>query len=253
MGNVGRDTLVHVIAQPGLIAHVRNPLPAAGGVDGETIQHIQQSAPYAFNTQLRCVTEDDYGDQAELIDSVEEARGTFRWTGSWYTAFVSTEASGGNEPDAALLAAVKQGLELKRMAGTDLEVEGAVIVGLDIAFEICVAADHFRSDVRDALLQLFISGNQCNGQPGLLAPARFTFGETLYLSPLIAAAQGVEGVIAVTPLKFRRMDASGVDNPLVDGVARGYLTMARLEIAHCDNDPNRLDLGRFALTMDGGK
>ena len=253
VGNVGRDTLVHVIAQPHLIAHVRNPLPAAGGVDGETIQHIQQTAPYAFNTQLRCVTEDDYGDQAELIDSVEEARGTFRWTGSWYTAFVSTEASGGNEPDAALLTAVKQGLELKRMAGTDLEVEGAVIVGLDIAFEICVAADHFRSDVRDALLQLFISGNQCNGQPGLLAPASFTFGETLYLSPLIAAAQGVEGVIAVTPLKFRRMDASGVDNPLVDGVARGYLTMARLEIAHCDNDPNRLDLGRFALTMDGGK
>jgi hypothetical protein len=29
--------------------------------------------------------------------------------------------------------------------------------------------------------------------------------------------------------------------------------MGRLEIAHCDNNPNRLDLGQFALTMDGGK
>jgi hypothetical protein len=127
------------------------------------------------------------------------------------------------------------------------------MVGLDIAFEICVAANHFRSDVHDALLQLFISGNQCDGQPGLLAPSNFTFGETIYLCPLIAAAQGVEGVVSVTPLKFRRMDASGLDDPLVDGIAQGYLKMGRLEIAHCDNNPNRLDLGQFALTMDGGK
>ena len=253
VGNVGRDTLVHAIAQPTLIAQVRNPLAALGGVDGETIQHIQQTAPFAFNTQLRCVTEDDYGDHADLISGVEEARGTFRWTGSWYTAFVSVEATGGNEPTAELVTTVKQGLNLLRMAGTDLQVEGAVIVGLDIAFEICVAEDHFQSDVRDALLQLFIAGNQCNGQPGLLAPSNFTFGETIYLSPLIAAAQGVEGVVAVTPLKFRRMDASGVDNPLLDGVAQGYLVMGRLEIAHCDNNPNRLDLGKFSLTMDGGK
>ncbi len=252
-GNVGRDTLVHVLAQPTLIALVRNPLGAAGGVDGETIQHIQQTAPFAFNTQQRCVNEDDYGNQAELISGVEEARGTFRWTGSWYTAFVSVEATGGNEPTTALVSTVKQGLNLLRMAGTDLQVEGAVMVGLDIAFEICVAAGHFRSDVRDALLQLFISGNQCNGQPGLLAPSNFTFGETIYLSPLIAAAQGVEGVVSVTPLKFRRMDASGVDDPLVDGIAQGYLKMGRLEIAHCDNNPNRLDLGQFSLTMDGGK
>ena len=253
VGNVGRDTLVHAIAQPTMIAYVRNPLAAVGGIDGETIQHIQQTAPFAFNTQLRCVTEADYGDQTELISGVEEARGTFRWTGSWYTAFVSVEATGGSEPTSALVTTVKQDLNLMRMAGTDLQVEGAVIVGLDIAFEICVAADHFQSDVRDALLALFISGDQCNGQPGLLAPSNFTFGETIYLSPLIAAAQGVEGVVAVTPLKFRRMDASGVDNPLVDGVAQGYLTMGRLEIAHCDNNPNRIDLGQFTLTMDGGK
>ena len=253
VGNVGRDTLVHVIAQPTQIAQVRNPLAAVGGVDGETIQHIQQTAPFAFNTQLRCVTEDDYGNQAELIPGVEEARGTFRWTGSWYTAFVSVEATGGNEPSAKLVTTVKQQLNLMRMAGTDLQVEGAVMVGLDIAFEICVAADHFRSDVRDALLQLFISGNQCSGQPGLLNPANFTFGETIYLSPLIAAAQGVEGVVSVTPLTFTRMDASGVDDPLVNGITQGYLTMGRLEIAHCDNNPNRLDLGRFSLKMDGGK
>ena len=41
--------------------------------------------------------------------------------------------------------------------------------------------------------------------------------------------------------------------PLTYGVALGYLTMGRLEIARCDNDPNRLDHGIFVLHMDGGK
>ncbi len=47
---------------------------------------------------------------------------------------------------------------------------------------------------------------------------------------------------------FTRMDA-----PWVDGVADGYLTMGRLDIPRCDNDPNHLDHGTFELEMDGGK
>ena len=132
--------------------------------------------------------------------------------------------------------------------GTDLAAEGAVLVGLDIEMEICVAANHFQGDVFAALMKLFISGNQCSGQPGLLNPTNFTFGQTVYASPLIAAAQAVEGVLSATLTVFKRMD-----NPSLDGVAQGFLTMGRLEIARCDNDPNRLDLGIFALHMDGGK
>jgi len=49
---------------------------------------------------------------------------------------------------------------------------------------------------------------------------------------------------------FARMDAP-VGAP--DGVATGYLTMGRLEIPRCDNDPNHLDLGIFVLHMEGGK
>ena len=75
-------------------------------------------------------------------------------------------------------------------------------------------------------------------------------GETVYTSPFIAAAQAVEGVLSATMTVFARMDAPDGG---IDGVAQGYLTMGRLEIPHCDNDPNRLDHGIFLLHMDGGK
>jgi Baseplate J-like protein len=247
-GNVGRDALgqavLPVTTPPfpvSAIAGVRNPLPVTGGVDMEPADHIRQFAPFAFQAQQRCVTEDDYGQQAALLPGVQAARGTLRWTGSWYTAFVSVE------PAASLLstqltAAVGQDMGLLRMMGTDVAVESAIIVGLRIELAVCVAADHFLGDVQAALMTAF------TGPDGLLNAANFTFGQTVYASPLIAAAQAVDGVASVTLAVFSRLDA-----PWVDGVAAGFLTLGRLEIPRCDNDPDHLDHGLFTLALDGGK
>jgi hypothetical protein len=254
IGNIGRDSLAHLVVNPKIatnaqaIALVRNPLAAAGGVDPETMEHIQQVAPFAFRTQLRAVTEDDYGTMAQRDPLIKEARGTLRWTGSWYTAFVSLDTVADSAPDDALLKATKKSLNMFRMMGVDLEVEGAVIVGLDIELNICVDPNYFQADVETALLQLFIAGNQCTGQPGILNPKNFTFGQTIYASRFISAAQGVEGVASVTMAVFVRMD-----DPSISGVAQGFLMLNRLEIARCDNDPDRLDHGIFVLHMDGGK
>jgi hypothetical protein len=250
-GNVGRDSLAHAVlpassgSSPSKIVAVRNPLPAGGGVDGETIEHIRQFAPFSFQTQERCVTEADYGQMTAALTGGLEARGTMRWTGSWYTAFVSIDPT---ELTPTVLRETTGGLELLRMLGTEVAVEAAVIVGLQIELGVCVDPQYFQGDVYDALMEVFVSGNQCDGTPGLLAPSNFSFGETVYVSPLVAAAQAVEGVVSVTLETFTRIDA-----PWVDGVAQGYLTMGRLEIPRCDNDPNRLDHGIFTLDMEGGR
>ena len=248
VGNVGSDTLAHLVANLQGIVAVRNPLPAAGGVDPESMEQIRQQAPYAFLTQLRAVTEADYAVMAQQDPAISAARGTFRWTGSWYTAFVSVDTASPSGPDAALLAATQSRLNLYRMAGTDLAVESAVFVGLRIEMDICVDPAAFQNDVEAALIQLFTVGNQCNGRRGILNPDNFTFGQTIYTSPFVAAAQSVEGVTSATMTVFQRLD-----NPSVNGVALGYLTMGRLEIARCDNDPTRLDRGILVLHMDGGK
>jgi hypothetical protein len=248
LGNVGRDTLAHVVTTVAGIRSVRNPLAAAGGRDPESMDHIRQTAPFAFRSQLRAVTEADYGVMAQNDAAIREARGTLRWTGSWYTAFVSVEAVLGDTPPAALIASTRDRLDLLRMAGVDLEVEPAILAGLRIEMDICVDADHFQSDVRDALMRVFISGNQCSGRRGMLNAANFTFGQTIYASPLIAAAQSVDGVASATLTVLQRMA-----DPSFNGAAQGFLIMQRLEIARCENDPNRLDRGIFVLHMDGGK
>jgi Baseplate J-like protein len=247
-GNIGRDTLAHILTGVAGVTEVRNPLPAAGGVDPETMEHIRQQAPFAFRTQLRAVTEDDYGVMAAQDPAIREARGTLRWTGSWYTAFLSLDTQTEGGPDATLLKETTARMNLYRMAGVDLAVEGAVIVGLRIEMNICVDPAFFQADVRKALLELFTTGNLCTGRLGILNPANFTFGQTIYASPLIAAAQGVQGVAAAPLAVFERMD-----NPSANGLQQGFLTMGRLEIARCDNDPNRLDHGILVFHMDGGR
>ncbi len=252
-GNIGRDALCHAVLPAGFgsslghVVAVRSPLPAVGGVDSESMQHIRQFAPFAFQNQERCVTEADYGQAAAAVAGVSEARGTLRWTGSWYTAFASVQPV--SAPLTQVLSdAVTTQLNLSRMMGVDLAVEPATIVGLAITLGICVDPQHLRAAVYDALMAMFITGTACDGTIGLLNPSNFSFGQTVYASPLIAAAQAVDGVASATLTRFGRMDA-----PWVDGVSQGYLTMGRLDIPRCDNDPDHLDHGVFNLTLDGGR
>jgi hypothetical protein len=247
-GNVGREALAHVVMAGGAgITAVRNPLPAAGGVDPETMQHIVQMAPFVFQSQMRCVTAADYGTMAQTLKSVSQAQGTIRWTGSWYTAFVSIDPVGPCTSD--LANEVETGLDKLRMMGTDLVVEQAVFVGLNIGLEICVASGFFRGDVYQALWKVLVTGDSCSGTPGLLNGANFKFGQTVFSSPIVAAAQAVTGVVAVRLATFERMDRP---TPASQAPPTELL-MGAVEIASCDNDPNHADRGFLTLTMDGGK
>jgi hypothetical protein len=246
-GNVGHDSLAHVLLDQPAIIRVRNPLPAAGGVDPETPLHIQQYAPFSFLTQLRCVTAADYTAMAETLPGVEQALGTLRWTGSWYTAFVSVEPDG--TWSSTLKKSIKKSLNAMRMMGTDLKVEQANMVGLAISLTVCVAANYFQGDVYAALWQVLVTGDPCTGAPGLLSSENFQFGQTVYASPIIAAAQGVAGVVSVQMTTFARQESL----PPAGTVPPPFLVMGPLEIPCCENDPNNLDLGFLTLTLDGGK
>jgi hypothetical protein len=246
-GNVGHDSLAHVLLNQPAITRVRNPLAAACGVDPETPLHIQQYAPFSFETQLRCVTAADYTAMADTLAGVEQALGTLRWTGSWYTAFVSVEPVGAWSK--TLKKSIKKSLNVMRMMGTDLKVEQADMVGLAIGLTICVAPNYFQGDVYAALWQVLVTGDSCTGTPGLLSSENFQFGATVYASPIIAAAQGVPGVVSVQMTVFARQDSlppQGTPVPV-------FLQMQPLEIPCCNNDPNNLDLGLLTLTLDGGK
>jgi baseplate J-like protein len=247
-GNVGADALAHVVTTDNRITGVRNPMPARGGGDPESIERVRQNAPSAFRIQERAVTPKDYVEVAERHREVQQAAATVRWTGSWRTIFLTVDRRGGRSVDPDFEQDLRLHLERYRMAGQDIEIDGPQFVPLEIEMTVCVKPGYFRGDVKAALLLVFSSTIRPDGEPGQFHPDNFSFGQPVYLSKLYAAAQAVEGVRFVTIEKFQRLGRDS-RRALDDGV----LKLGRLEIARLDNDPSFAERGVLRLTMEGGR
>jgi Baseplate J-like protein len=247
-GNVGAESLINLAANDARIQSCRNPLAAIGGIDSETNDQIRRRAPQAFLTQERAVTMADYAAMTELNPQVERASASLRWTGSWYTVFDAVEPHGGGKLTQTLGKTVKHRLERYRLAGQDLKLDSPQYVSLEIALSVCVDPDYFMSDVEQALLQVLSNRILPDGRKGLFYPDNFSFGQTVYLSPLYAAARSIEGVRSVAAVTFQ---PQGVPtNQFLDA---GEMKLAQLQIARLDNDRNFPDHGQLTLLMEGGK
>ena len=134
------------------------------------------------------------------------------------------------------------------MAGHDLEVDSPQFVALEIDLHVCVAADHFRSDVERELFDILSNRDLPDGRRGLFHPDNFTFGQPVYLSAIYAAAHQVTGVESVEVRTFQRLGVA-------DGTAleSGRLDIDRLEIARLDNDRNFAEHGQLTISLGGGK
>lgn len=260
-GNVGADALVHVVSDSlsGAVRRVRNPLPAKGGVDAEPIDDVKKYAPQAFRTQKRAVTAEDWATVCAKHTEVQKAVATFRWTGSWYTVFLTVDRKGGEPIDDDFKADLLAFVEPYRLAGYDLEITSPRMVPLHLALSVCVESTYYRATVKSALLRALGTGLLEDGSKAFFHPDNLTFGQSVYLSPIIAAIMKVPGVawVDATPNALE----SGVDfihrfhrlhEQSTDGLRPGYLSVGALEIARLDNDPNYPEYGQLELNMRGG-
>ena len=249
IGNVGADSIAHVVTPAnGVFTRVRNPMPAAGGVDPEDVEAVRRDAPQAFRVQERAVTARDYAAAAERRPEIQRAAATFRWTGSWQTVFLFPDRFGGGPVDAAVKARLRGHLERFRMAGYDLEIATPRFVPLDITLHVCVERGYFRADVLERVAEILSSADLPDGTLGLFHPDRLSFGEPVYLSPIIAAAQQVEGVDSVHAERFQRLV-----NPDPLSLELEVIDIGALEIAQLANNPNFPERGRLVLSGGGGK
>jgi hypothetical protein len=253
-GNVGADAIAHVVIGVSGIIDVRNPLPARGGTDPESLDEVRLYAPQAFRTQERAVTEEDYAKLTERHPEVQKAMATRRWTGSWHTMFVTVDRKGGRPVSPAFEDKLRAFLERFRLAGHDLEIDGPLFVPLDIVLTICVSPGYFQRDVKKALLKTFSNQDLPDGRRGFFHPDNFTFGQPVYLSQVIATAMDVPGVKWVDmddsgdkPNRFRRWG-----EPAHNEIDKGMIEMARLEIARLDNDPSLPENGKIDFIMEEG-
>ncbi|MGV9809029.1 putative baseplate assembly protein [Micromonospora chersina] len=257
-GNIGADVLTLPLptaawAVPAGLS-VSNPLPATGGVDPESVDEVKELAPYAFRTQLRAVTSADHAATAEENPGVQRAVARRRWAGSWYAQEVTLDPVARRAGDPVLADEVAALLDVRRLAGTDVELAPPAHVPLEIVLGICVADGHLAADVERRLRAELSTRVLPDGRLGFFHPDRLTFGQSLYVSDLVAAVMAVPGVGYVevadddaTGLRFRRLG-----RPPAGEVARGRIDAAAREVLRADSDPSNPEYGRVAFHLRGG-
>ncbi|MFF4564926.1 putative baseplate assembly protein [Streptomyces sp. NPDC001435] len=251
-GNVGAEAINHLVVEGDCeapAATVRNPLPATGGTEPEPVDQVRQSAPLDLRrTRLRAVTAEDYAALASALPGVQRAAAELRWTGSVQEAHIAVDALGTGAPTERLLASVAQALESYRRIGHDLVVGPARLVPLDIALTVCARPGHQHGQILAELYRVLGNGRLPGGRLGFFHPDALTFGEPVRLSRLVAVAAAVPGVESVQVTRLRRLfDEDRGERE--DGVLR----LGPLEIATCDNDPDRPENGRLAISLGGDR
>jgi hypothetical protein len=161
--------------------------------------------------------------------------------------FISVDRRGSDAVNPAFEDDLRRFIERYRLAGHDVEIDAPAFVALDIALHVCTARGYFPADVERRLIETFGTAHLANGDTGFFHPDRFSFGQPVYLSALIAAAMRVPGVAYVTPTRFQRLGRTPAGE-----IANGRIPMARLEIARLDNDPNAPENGRIRFDVDAG-
>lgn len=245
-GNVGPEAITRM---DGDDLVVRNPLAGTGGVDPEPTEQVRQDAPYAFRVQERAVTEADYGAiVTDRFPGVQRARGRMRWTGSWYTAFVTVDRTDGVAVDPAFTERVGRFLDGYRMAGVDVDVAQPRPVPVELELSVCAHDDRFATDVERDVLDVLSAGTTRAGRRGLFHPDNFTFGTPVHLSRVYAAVLAVPGVATVRATTFRRYGEHSRGE-----LAAGVLRVHDMEIAQLANDPDVPERGVLTVRVGGAR
>lgn len=256
-GNVGAESIAHLVFRekktgaPGDVRRVRNPLPARGGRAPERLDEVKLFAPTAFRKVLqRAITSDDYASLAMSgnVESVQRAAANLRWAGSWYEMQVAVDPRGTEELNEPLFEEVGDSLAPPRRMGHDLAIKLARYVPLNLELSVCVLPQYLRGHVRAALSDLFSNRRLAGGGLGLFHPDNLTFGDSVYASKLVAAAQSVPGVETVQVTVLERL-WEGRNGEIEEGV----LPLGPLEVARLDNDPSFPERGKLRLTLRGGR
>ena len=238
-------------ASAAVVQSLRNPLPASGGTDPETIAAAKSALPGAFLAdQPRALAAADYTAIAEQVPGVRSATTVLRWTGTRYAADVAVQPSAGEDPSQEVLADVDDALRPARRIGHELWVRPPAYRPLAVELNVGIEPDVVRADAMAALTAVLGSGWQADGTPGIFSPELVGFGQPVYASLIVAAAQDVPGVQIVVLTRFGFLGPPEIPVP-----ARipEVLRLKPSEIARLDNDPDAPEHGYVTINLQGGR
>ncbi|MGE5859101.1 MAG: hypothetical protein ACM34J_01010, partial [Ignavibacteria bacterium] len=247
-GNIPEGSVTQFDNGFNYIDSINNPMPIKNGLEPEVPDEVRKLAPDAFREiTFRAVRPDDYSEAAERLEWVQRAGASFRWTGSWLSAFVIPDPRNSVTLTYSQRRILIDQIERFRQAGREAFIFDPVYANIDLKVTICVAPNAYRGEVKEMVLMVLFGKKGINPSPGYFSPDRFTFGTKLERSTLEAVIQKVQGVRAVNKICFRRRGwfdwqefTDLFYNPGKDSIIR------------LENSPLHPERGTLQLIMEGG-
>ena len=247
-GNVPAASLTNFDTDYPFIQKLSNPLHVTNGLDAENIYEIKKSVPELFRSiTYRAVRPEDYAEAAERLSWVQKAGASFRWTGSWLSAFVTPDPLGSVELSKNHRMDLINQLDRFRQAGREVHISDPVYADIDLKITVCVGPDSYKGEVKERVLEALLGKKGINPKPGYFSADHFTFGTILERSTLESSIQAISGVKAVMDIQYRRRGWFPWSAFIENGYDPGKSTIIRVE-----NDPLHPGRGSVKLIMKGG-
>lgn len=204
-GNVRPGQITTALDRPTGLASVVNPMPAAGGVDPETIDAARENAPDTVRTFDRAVSLRDFADLAREFAGVAKALATWVWDGEERVAYVTV--GGENGAPLGSLSELRAYLDLRRDPNRALRLGEYRPVPFVVAATIEADPDHRNADVTAAVEAAIAA---------YFAYDARTFAQAVHLSDMYAVIHQVAGVVSavITGLRYKdSADAASHPSP----------------------------------------
>lgn len=196
-GNVAPETITtvrdiaHDSAGRKISVHVTNPDWASGGADPESIESIKLWAPRFFETQRRCVTQQDYETFATNFDGICKAKAIVHERSGeanvirLYVLTYGAKANTVTLPNQTLKDSLLEYMNKYKMLTDWLEIEDGKIKSVDFSGTITVS-EGFK---KDSVLQ-----NISDAITSFMDVDTRDMGEPVRISDLYALIDNIEGV-----------------------------------------------------------
>lgn len=250
-------------------------------VNPHAMEQARRAGPREIHTQKRMVTINDYAVRLREHPLIVHAHAWKEWSGSWYSVRLAVillqTMQLDRDPDESVQIEYSEEQKIKitnfhegvgltapnlesspvpsvrmvlrgyidafRMVGQEVILQDPDYIGIYMSLSVRVAANFFQSEMRHEITQVL-----GHGPGGFFEPGRLSFGEDLYASDVIEALMKLDGIENVCLNRFKR-----IGSQFPDRAQDGFITVNGLEVAVCNNEAGKTQLGYYRLKLHGGR
>jgi predicted phage baseplate assembly protein len=200
---IGPDGLVDAHAltllpqRPLGVATVDNPLPSGGASAPETLAEARTNAPLTVLTLDRVVSLADYEDYARGFGGIAKARAISLPGTAVPTVFITVAGPGGSAVQETTIDDLLGALDTVRDRAATVQAESFTPAGFRLAVQILADPARLFTDMQAAVVQALGTSFSAD---------QLAFGQPVTAAAVIAATQGVDGVVAARLTELRLAD-----------------------------------------------